>query len=64
MTKYYVRNLPLHLEKIVNGKKSRQVFQYGESVDLSEEDAIKYKHLIETEEQYKSRQKTTSSKKS
>lgn len=59
MTKYYVRTLPLHLEKVVNGKKSRQVFQYGESVELTDEEFIKYKHLVETEAQYKSRQKTS-----
>ncbi|WP_319419474.1 hypothetical protein [Pleurocapsa sp. FMAR1] len=55
-TKYYVRSLPLHHEKIVNGKKSRQIFQMGETVELDVFEAIKYQHLIETEEQYQSRQ--------
>lgn len=59
MAKYHVRTLPLHLEKIVNGKKTRQVFQFGEVVELSDEEFTRYKHLVETEEQYKSRQTTS-----
>ena len=63
MTKYYVRSLPLHLEKNVNGKKSRQVFQMGETVELDDIQALQYKHLIETEESFNSRIPKTTTKK-
>lgn len=57
MGKYYVRNFPLHLEKSINNKKTTQVFEPGELIEITDEEAAKYKHLIETEAQYKSRQK-------
>ena len=53
---YYVRDFPLHKEIITNGRKSRQTFGSGDSVELTDAEAIRYKHLIETEEQVKSRQ--------
>lgn len=54
--KYYVRDFPLHKEIIgAGGRKSRQVYQPGDAVELTEAEAIKYQHLIETEEQYQSR---------
>ncbi|MDJ0591127.1 MAG: hypothetical protein QNJ72_14215 [Pleurocapsa sp. MO_226.B13] len=54
--KYYVRDFPLHKEIVgAGGRKSRQVYQPGDAVELTEAEAFRYQHLIETEEQYKSR---------
>jgi hypothetical protein len=62
---YYVRSLPLHKEIFDHdGTKSLQSYKPGSKVELSEEEALKYKHLIETEEQFNSRTvKTTTAKK-
>ena len=58
MAKYIVRNYALH-KVVVNSKgvKSTQVYQQGESVELTDAEYQQYKHLVETEEQFNSRQK-------
>ena len=62
-TKYYVRNFPLHKEIMGrNGKKSRQIYQQGDPVELNESEFPKYQHLVETEEQLNSRQKESKTK--
>ena len=53
---YYVRNFPLHKEIIVSGRKSRQTYRPGDAVELTEVEFLRYQHLIETEEQIKSRE--------
>ena len=53
---YYVRNYPLHKEIVVKGRKSRQTYRPGDAVELTPEEAKRYQHLIETEEQVKSRE--------
>jgi hypothetical protein len=61
--KYYVRDFPLHKEIVgAGGRKSRQVYQPGDTVELTEVEAIKYQHLIETEAQIQSRQLKTTKK--
>jgi hypothetical protein len=61
---YYVRTLPLHKEIFDHdGTKSLQSYKPGSKVELSEEEALKYKHLIETEEQFLSRTVKTTTKK-
>ena len=53
---YYVRDFPLHKEIIdLRGRKTRQTFRPTEKVDLTEAEAKRYQHLIETEEQVKAR---------
>jgi hypothetical protein len=53
---YYVCSLPLHKEIYDHdGSKSLQAYKPGSKVELTEEEAVKYKHLIETEEQFNSR---------
>lgn len=55
--KYYVRDFPLHKEIVgAGGRKSRQIYQPGDAVELTEAEAVKYQHLIETEAQVKSRE--------
>ena len=58
MAKYIVRNYALH-KVVVNSKggKSTQIYQQGESVELTDAEYQQYKHLVETEEQFNSRQK-------
>ena len=69
-TTYYVRpDMVLHREIVqrVKGKevKATKLYQGGETLEkLTEEEAFKYQHLIEAEEQVKSRQSKTSGKKS
>lgn len=53
---YYVRTLPLQKEIIdQDGSKSLQAFKPGSKVELTADQALKYQHLIETEEQFNSR---------
>ena len=61
---YYVRSLTLQREIIDpdDGSKSLQGYKPGSKVELTEAEAIKYQHLVETEEQYKSRQPKTTKK--
>jgi hypothetical protein len=63
-TSYYVRTLPLQKEIIdADGTKSLQAYKPSSKVELTEEEALKYQHLIETEESFNSRTaKTTKSK--
>ena len=64
----YVRpSLQLHREvvKMVKGKKAKstKLYQEGEKVEnLTEEELKRYQHLIETDEQVKSRQPKTTRK--
>ncbi|NJK56915.1 MAG: hypothetical protein HC939_13355 [Pleurocapsa sp. SU_5_0] len=61
---YYVRTLPLHKEIIdQDGTKSLQAYKPGSKIELSEEEALKYQHLIETEQQFNCRQSNTTIKK-
>ena len=54
---YYVRDFPLHKDVFdLRGRKTRQTFRPTEKVDLTEVEFLRYQHLIETEEQVKSRQ--------
>ena len=54
---YYVRDFPLHKEIFDRrGRKTRQTFRPSETVDLTEAEFLRYQHLVETEEQAKSRQ--------
>lgn len=47
---YYVRNFVLHKEIIsALGRKSRQTYQPGDAVELTEIEAKRYQHLIEPE---------------
>ena len=52
---YYVRNFPLHKEIITQGRKSRQTYRPFDAIELTETEAKRYQHLIETEEQFSSR---------
>lgn len=61
---YRVRNfLPLHREvwtkKASGTQKSIKTYQTGEQIDLEEAEFQKYEHLLETEEQFKSREKAS-----
>ena len=58
MAKYIVRNYALH-KVVVNSKgvKSTQIYQQGDPVELTDAEYQQYKHLVETEEQFNSRQK-------
>jgi hypothetical protein len=61
---YYVRSLPLHKEIFDHdGTKSLQAYKPRSKVELTESEALKYKHLIETEEQFNSRALKTTVKK-
>lgn len=68
MSNMYVRpSLQLHREvvKMVKGKKAKstKLYQEGEKVEnLTEEELKRYQHLIETDEQVKSRQPKTTRK--
>jgi chaperone required for assembly of F1-ATPase len=60
---YYVCSLPLHKEIYDHdGTKSLQAYKPGSKVELTEEQAVKYKHLIETQEQVDSRVPKTTKK--
>ncbi|MEM8828770.1 MAG: hypothetical protein AAGE96_05365 [Cyanobacteria bacterium P01_G01_bin.19] len=65
---YRVRTLPLQREVIDpdDGSKTVQGYKPGSKVELTEAEAKKYQHLIETEESWQSRQprKTTTKKES
>lgn len=60
----YVRSLPLQREIIdsEDGSKSLQGYKAGAKVELTDSEMIRYQHLIESEEQYNSRQPKTTSK--
>lgn len=62
MAKYYVRpKMTLHKVNIAaDSRKTTQIFQEGSLVDLTAEEFEQYKHLLETEEQYKARNKSSS----
>jgi chaperone required for assembly of F1-ATPase len=61
---YYVCSLTLQKEIFDHdGSKSLQAYKPGSKVELTEEQAVKYKHLIETEEQFNSRIPKTTAKK-
>ena len=60
---YYVRSLALQREILgADGSKSLQAYKPGSKVELSEAEAIKYQHLVESEDSYKSRQPKSSKK--
>ena len=53
---YYVCSLTLQKEIIDHdGTKSLQAFKPGSKVELTAEEALRYQNLIETEEQFNSR---------
>ena len=53
---YHVRDFPLHKEIISStGRKTRQTYQPHDPVELTDAEAKRYQHLIETEEQLNSR---------
>ena len=64
MAKYYVRQkMTLHKVNIAaDGRKTTQIFQESSLVDLTSEEFEQYKHLLETEEQYKTRNKSSRGK--
>lgn len=54
--KYYVRNFPLHKQIIgSNGRKTKQTYQSHDPIELTDAEAKRYQHLIETEDQLNSR---------
>lgn len=59
-----VRNFPYHRKKIVNTtngqKTTNQTFMPGEDIEVTEVEFNKASHLLETEEEYQSRQPKTS----
>ena len=55
---YYVRSLTLQKEVMdEDGTKSLQPYKSGSKVELTENEAQRYRHLVESEEQHNSRQK-------
>ena len=60
MAKYYVRpKMTLHkVNQAADGRKTTQIFQEGSLVDLTAEEHEQYKHLLETEAQFKARSKS------
>ena len=60
---YHVRDYPLHREIIDSrGRKTRQTYQPHDPVELTDYEASRYQHLIETEEQLASRKIKTNTK--
>lgn len=45
---YLVRSFVLHKEIFTQGRKSRQTYQPGDAVELTDTEAKRYQHLIET----------------
>ena len=61
MAKYHVRSkMTLHkVNRDDDGRKTTQIFQAGSLLDLTPEEYEQYKHLVEKEEQYKARNKSS-----
>ena len=59
MTKYKVRSFALHKEIFEDGKKSLQSYRPGATVELTDEEFDKYKHLVEPMPKTSTTTKTT-----
>lgn len=58
MPKYRVRKLPLHVETVDSDNvKTRNSYKPFAEVELTEEQASKHSHLVETTDQYNLREK-------